>query len=220
MLAMSLKWRVIAAIASLVLAIVITFIPGLGLGYSFIFWLIFIVFLVGYFLLGTLSAASKQLNIEDIDGAERILGYTRFPNLMLKMNQAYFHLLKGMIALKRGDNKNGEELLQKSYDIGLPTDNDKAMVLLNLANMNYSKRKFSAASTQLRQIKELQVKEPSLMMKVAELEQALKVKPSGMTQMMHRGAGGRVQQRMMRAPEEGAKKKTNNRKASSKRKKK
>lgn len=220
MLAMNLKWRVIAAVASLVLAIVITFIPGLGLGYSFIFWLIFIVFLVGYFLLGTLSAASKQLQIEDFDGAERILGYTLYPNLMLKMNQAYFHLLKGMIAMKRGDSKTGEELLQKSYDIGLPTDNDKAMVLLNLASLNYTKRKFSVASTQLRQIKELPLKEPSLLMKIAELEQALKVRPSGMAQMMHRGAGGRVQQRMMKPLEEGEKKKTNNRKASSKRKKK
>ena len=65
MLAMDLKWRVIAAGSSLLLALIITFIPSLGFGYSFIFWLIFLVFVVGYFLLGTLSSASKKIQFED-----------------------------------------------------------------------------------------------------------------------------------------------------------
>ena len=163
MLAMDLKWRIIAGGASLFLALLITFIPGLGLGYSFIFWLIFIVFVVGYFLLGTLSAASKRLQFEDLDGAEQILNYTKFPNLLLKMNKAYFHLLKGMIAMKRNQYAEAEVLMQKSYDIGLPTDNDKGMVLFNLAQLNYNKRKFNAAKVQLRQIKELDIKEPMLL---------------------------------------------------------
>lgn len=216
---MDLKWRVIAAAASLLLAIVITFIPGLGFGFSFIFWLIFIVFVVGYFLLGTLSAASKRLQLEDIDGAERILGYTKYPNLLLKMNQAYFHLIKGMIAAKRGNQNEAEELLQKSYDIGLPTDNDKAMVLIQLANMNYTKRKFNIAKTQLRQIKDLNVQEPMLAAQVKNLEDALKVRPNNMQQMMYKGMGGRVQQRMVRA-QQGGQRKKNNRKPKTKRKKK
>lgn len=218
MLQMDLKWRVGAALASLVLAIVITFIPGLGLGWSFIFWLIFLVFLVGYFLLGTISAASKKLNEGDIDSAERILGYTRFPKLLLKMNQAYFQLLKGMIALQKGDKTEGEELLNDAMAKGLPTDNDKAMVLLNLAYLNYEKRKFNIAKGQVRQIKELDTSDPTVQVKVAELEQALKVRPSGMQQMMHRGMGGRAKQRMVR--QQPTQKKSNNRKASSKRKKK
>jgi tetratricopeptide (TPR) repeat protein len=220
MLAMDLKWRAIAAGASLLLALIITFIPSLGLGFSFIFWLIFLVFVAGYFLLGTLSAASKRMQFEDFDGAERILGYTKFPNLLLKMNQAYFHLLKGMIAMKRNQLNEAEELMQKAYDIGLPTNNDKAMVLFNLAQINYNKKKFNVASAQLRQIKEMGVNEPNLLHQMAQLENALKVRPSGMQQMMYRGMGGRgVQQRMIQQ-QPGEVKKSNNRKPSSKRKKK
>lgn len=218
MLAMDLKWRVIAAGASLLLALIITFIPSLGFGYSFIFWLIFIVFVVGYFLLGTLSAASKRLQFEDLDGAEKILNYTKYPNLLLKMNKAYFHLLKGMIAMKRSQYNEAETLMQTAYDIGLPTDNDKGMVLFNLAQLNYNKRKFNAAKVQLRQIKELDIKEPMLLEQVGQLEDALKVRPSGMQQMMYRGMGGRGGQRMIQ--QQPGKRKSNNRKASSKRKKK
>ena len=218
MLAMDLKWRVIAAGASLLLALIITFIPYLGFGYSFIFWLIFVVFVVGYFLLGTLSAASKRLQFEDLDGAEKVLDYTKFPNLLLKMNKAYFHLLKGMIAMKRNQYPEAETLMQRAYDIGLPTDNDKGMVLFNLAQLNYNKRKFNAAKLQLRQIKELDIKEPMLLEQVGQLESALKVRPSGMQQMMYRGMGGRGQQRVVQ--QQPGKRKSNNRKASSKRKKK
>ncbi len=217
MLAMDLKWRVIAAGSSLLLALIITFIPSLGFGFSFIFWLIFLVFVVGYFLLGTLSSASKKIQFEDLDGAERVLDYTKFPSLLLKMNKAYFHLLKGMIAMKRNEYVAAETLMQKAYDIGLPTDNDKGMVLFNLAQLNYNKRKFNAAKVQLRQIKELDIKEAMLLEQVGQLEAALKVRPGGMQQMMHRGMGGKGQRMVQQQP---GQKKSNNRKASSKRKKK
>ncbi|MGB0863310.1 MAG: hypothetical protein ACPG19_09040 [Saprospiraceae bacterium] len=215
---MDLKWRLIATVASLVLALLVNIIWGFG--WAFVFWLVFVVFVVGYFLLGTISAASERLNFGDLDGAERILGYTKFPKLLLKMNQAYFKLLQGMIAMQRKDSVKGEALLQEAYDIGLPTDNDRAMVLLNLAYSNHGKRKFQVAKGQLRQIKEMDITDITLLTKVAELEQALKVNPNGMQSMMYGGGrGGRAQQRMIR--QDGAtQKKTNNRKSSSKRKKK
>jgi hypothetical protein len=217
MLKMDLKWRLIATIASLVLALIVNIVWGFG--WAFVFWLVFIVFLVGYFLLGTISAASERLNFGDLDGAERILGYTKFPKLLLKMNQAYFKLLQGMVAMQRKDTVKGEALLQEAYDIGLPTDNDRAMVLLNLAYSNHAKRKFQVAKGQVRQIKEMDITDVTLLTKVAELDQALKVNNSGMQSMMHRGMGGRSQQRMVRQ-DPGAAPKKNNRKSSSKRKKK
>ncbi len=218
MLKMSLKWRLIATIASLVLALVLTFTAGFG--YSFIFWLIFLVFVTGYFLLGTITSASEQLNFGNIDGAEKILGYTKFPKLLLKMNQAYFHLLSGMIALQRNETEKGEELLKLALETGLPTDNDKAMVLLNLAHVNYSKRKYPLAKAQLRQIKEMDVKEPSVVSKVAELEQALKMVPSGMQAMKYRGMGGRSQQRKERQDPGKTNKKDTNKHTQKKKKRK
>ena len=134
------------------------------------------------------------------------------------MNKAYFYLLKGMIAMKRNEYTDAEMLMQKSYDIGLPTDNDKGMVLFNLAQLNYNKRKFNAAKIQLRQVKELDIKEPMLLEQVGQLENALKARPGGRQQMMHRGMGGGRGQRMIQ--QQPGQKKSNNRKASSKRKKK
>ncbi len=81
------------------------------------------------------------------------------------------------------------------------------------------KRKFNIAKGQVRQIKELDTKDPTVKLKVAELEQALKSRPQGMQAMMYKGMGGKGQ-RIVRQQPGTTQKKSNNRKSSSKRKKK
>lgn len=223
MLRMNLRLRAILASASLLIAIVLTVIPGVGFGFSFIFWIIFLVFVAGYIMFGTLSAAAKALGEQDMEGAEKALSYTLKPNWMLKMNRAYYYFIKGSIAMQRKQLGEAEGLFEKSLEIGLPTDNDKATALLYLANISYSKRKFGPAQTMLRQTKTLNITEPMLVMKIKEMEQAMKVRPQGggMAGMMY---GKKMNQRMMskaskmQEPTIGKRGVTNNRKKKKKRK--
>lgn len=189
MFTIEIRLRLALVIASLVLGIVLQ--VTMGFGYSFIFFFAFIFLVVGYFLFGTISGASKKLNEGDIVGAEKYLSYTWKPEWMLEMNQAYFSMLKGMIALQKKDSVNGEKYLLEAYEKGLPTDNEKASALLNLAYISFNKRNFPKTKSYIKTLKELNVAEPMLLVKIKELEDGLKM--SGRGNMM-----GRNQQTMMR----------------------
>ena len=103
--------------------------------FSFIFWFLFIGLTVGYFLLGTIASTGKLLNTGDIEAAERQLNYMRKPEWLLKMYRGYYYMLKGSIELQKKNVDEGERLMLKAQEIGLQTDNDKALVWLNLGQL-------------------------------------------------------------------------------------
>ena len=54
----------------------------LGFGYTWIFILIGIIFLVSYILLGTVQSAAELVQTMQFDAAEQRLSLTIFPNLL------------------------------------------------------------------------------------------------------------------------------------------
>ena len=139
------------------------------------------------------------------------------PNWLLKYYRSYYYQVEGFIKIQQKKTEEGEALLLKAREMGLPTENDKATVALQLANLSFNKRNFQKASAYIREIKNLTVTEPLIMEQVKQMEEAIKAKPT-MAQIMQmqgmRGASGRMQRQ-----EPGQKTRTNNRKPSSKRKK-
>lgn len=188
-----------------------------GFGWAFIPLIILITFLVAYILFGTIASTSKLLQAGDADAAEKNLRLTFKPNWLLKYYRSYYYQVEGFIKIQQKKTEEGEALLLKARDMGLPTENDKATVALQLANLSFNKRNFQKASAYIREIKNLTVTEPLIMEQVKQMEEAIKAKPT-MAQIMQmqgmRGASGRMQRQ-----EPGQKTRTNNRKPSSKRKK-
>ena len=118
---------------------------GVALAFAFGFWyafpllLIGIIFLVSYVLLGTVQTAAQMIEAQDLDGAEKRLNLTLNPKWLYVTNRAYYYIMKGSIAMQRGNESKAENLFKKAQTLKLPTDNERAMVQLQLAGIKKKK---------------------------------------------------------------------------------
>lgn len=186
-------------IALLPLALYLSF--EFGFWYSFPFYLFWVVFLVGYIMLGTVQSAAKMMEKMDFLGAESRLNLTLSPKLLFKTNRAYYYMLKGTIALNLKDNENAEKFLLKAKETGLSTGNEKAMVHLQLANLAAGKNNWNGALMHFRNAKKYKVTDPNLRDQMRQYEKALAnrgvLKTAGMTNRgMHTPGGKRRRPKM------------------------
>lgn len=144
-----------------------------GLGYSWILILIGLIILASYFLLGTIQSAAEFIQLQDFDGAEKRLGLTKFPRLLYVTNRAIYYVLKGTIAAQKGDTNTAEELFKTALSMNLPSDNEKAMVLLQMAGIHAKRNNWNGAKTYLNQAKKLNITEPMIKGQFDEFDKAL-----------------------------------------------
>jgi len=145
-----------------------------GFWYSFIFLLIGIGLLASYLLLGTIQSAAEMIQTMDLDGAEKRLGLTFFPKLLYVSNRAFYYIIKGTIAINRNNTSLAEGYFNQALELKLPTETEKGMVLLQLANINAQKNKWTAAQNHYREAKKLNITEPQLKNQLEEFGKALK----------------------------------------------
>jgi tetratricopeptide (TPR) repeat protein len=144
-----------------------------GFWYGFLFILAGILLLVGYVLLGTVQSAATFLQTQDFDAAQKRLDLTFFPKFLYGPNRAYYHLLRGTIGMQKQEYDYAEAEYALAQKAGLPSDNEKAMILLQLANLRAQKGNWTAAQTYVRQLKELKVTEPQLRDQIKEFDKAI-----------------------------------------------
>lgn len=145
-----------------------------GFWYAFPFFLIGIILLVGYILFGTVQSAAKMMQTMDIAGAEKRMQLTLSPRLLYSANRAYFYMLKGTIAQHNKDTDESEFYFQKAKETKLPTDNEKAMVNIQLANMQANRGNWPMAKQLYREVKSMQVTEPQIKEQVEEFGKVIK----------------------------------------------
>jgi tetratricopeptide (TPR) repeat protein len=167
-----------------------------GFWYAFPFLLIGIILLASYFLLGTVNSTAKLVQEMDIDGAEKRLGLTKFPNLLYVTNRAMYYIMKGTIATQKKDNKLAEEHFNSALALDLPTDNERGMVLLQLANINANKGNWKATKNYYREAQKLTITQQEIKDQIQMMGQALK--QSGQNKVVSRMAGSRNKGMMMR----------------------
>jgi len=166
-----------------------------GFGYSWILFLIGIALLISYLLLGTIQSASEYVQAQDFVGARKRLALTKFPNLLYVSNRAFYYIINGSIDMNEGKTSEAGEYFEKALALKLPTETERAMVLMQMANINASKNKWTAAKNYFRQAKKMNVAEPTLKQQMDQFEQAL-ANQGGMKRMG--ASGGRRGQQMMR----------------------
>jgi hypothetical protein len=147
-----------------------------GFWYGFLFILASIALSIGYFLMGTVQSAAMIMQSGDMDAVERQLNLTRYPQYLLPQNQAYYYLLKGGIAGQRKDFVAAEQHYLMAESVGLPSDNEKAMVYLALLNFRLQKNKWDEAEVYYKKLKVLNVSEPMLKEQMQQVEQVMKNK--------------------------------------------
>lgn len=165
-----------ALIALLVIGGVgLSFVKGFSLWYTFPLIIIGLVLLAGYILLGTTQSAALMMQAgASTDAVRERLKLTFFPQWLYKPLRAQFNLLHGTLAGQDKDYEKAEEYFTSAQKIGLSSDDEKAMVLLSLANFRLMKKNWSAAENYLRQVKTLNVTIPQIKEQIVEFDKAMK----------------------------------------------
>jgi len=192
-------------IGCLLLGLVLAF--TVNFWYAFPFLLIGVILAIGYILFGSVNGAAKLIQAEDFDGAEKRLKLTLKPNWLYKTQRAFYYIMKGSIAMYRKDLKNAQSLFDEALKIDLPSDNEKGMVLLQMANINAQQQKWPAAKNYYREASKLNLTEGQIKSQLDEFGKALKNRGAanvarsmgkqGM-RMMQQGSGGKRRRPKMR----------------------
>ncbi len=189
-----LKFALIAL--NLIGGIALTF--AFGFWYAFPFLLIGLGLLISYILLGTVQSTAVLVQEGRFEEAEKRMALTANPNWLYKTNRAFYYLIQGTLAMQRKDNDAAEAWLKKAEQIELPSDNEKAMVALQLANIQASKGNWTNAKVQFGKLKKLKVNEPQLKEQIKMFEKALTNRGQAKHMMGMKGGGRRKGFRNMR----------------------
>ena len=171
---------------------------GIVLAVLFGFWYAFPLLLIGlglvasYLLLGTIQSAADFMQRQDFINTEKRLALTLSPRLLYVSNRAYYYMMKGGIAQFKKQPDEAEMWLKKAESIKLPTDNEKAMVQLQLANLAAQRQKWNQAKLHFRNAKQAKVTEDAIKMQLREFEKVL----SNRGQMKQANLGGKRGQAM------------------------
>lgn len=185
-----------------------------GLLYAFPFLMAGLILLAGYFLLGTVQSAGQMmqdLNTVQDEGqrlalaneVEKQLDLTIKPEWLFSTNKAYYNMIKGTLASMRRDSDAAASFLSKAQDIGLSSDNEKAMIELQMANIAITKNKWAQAQIHLKKLKSLNVTEATIKEQIQVFEKGMKNRGSvkaarrnGMNPMQMRPGGKRRRPKM------------------------
>jgi hypothetical protein len=109
----------------------------------------------GYFKEGTVVLASKAYHNKDLVKTEQLLNEIRYPDRLKKSRRGYYEFMFGNIELKRQNLQEAERHFQIASRFPLKNENEKALVLTQLANINLGKKEFAKAGAYLEIAKEL-----------------------------------------------------------------
>jgi tetratricopeptide (TPR) repeat protein len=144
-----------------------------GFWYGFPFLLIGIGFLVSYFLLGTVQSAAQMLERQQFVDAEERLRWTIKPDWLYVTNRAFYYIMKGSIAANLNRPDEAEGYFEKAKDLKLPSDNERALIYLQLANIKASQGKWTQAKSYFHQVKKFNVTEGMLKDQIKQFEKAI-----------------------------------------------
>jgi len=132
--------------------------------------LIGIGLLASYILLGTVQSAADLMQSMKFDEAEKRLELSFKPEWLYVTNRSFYYIVKGSLAANKKDNKAAEKYFEIANSLDLPSDNEKAMVLLQLCSLNANKGNIKTAKKYFADLKKLKVTEQQIKEQVEMFE--------------------------------------------------
>ncbi len=145
----------------------------IGFSSAWYLYLASMIMLVAHFLFGNVWAAFGMLRKGKIPEAEILVNQIKRPEFLSKQHRAYYHFIKGMIALQKEELKEGEIQLKQALERGLRSSNDNAMAALNIAHIYFRQNKLDACRTYLKQSKSFSPNDLLIKQKIDEMEKVL-----------------------------------------------
>lgn len=168
---MNKKTRLLLVFLFIIIGVVLHFKNGIGSAW-YLYAAAFIL-MITHFLFGNVLTAFAHLNKGQLSKAEDIIDDIKRPDFLLKGHRAYYHFVKGMIALQHKEYPEAEKDLKQALDIGLRTSTDKALTGLNLAHMYFLQQRYPECRQYVDQVKTFGSSDLMIKDKVRELEGAL-----------------------------------------------
>lgn len=111
----------------------------------------------GYYRDGTVFLAAKAFRNKDYDQAEQLLKEVPNPDRLRRARRGYYEFILANIELHRGNDEEAEKHFQIASRFPLSSSNDKALILLQLANLNLKKRQFDRVRAYVDKAKTLKI---------------------------------------------------------------
>jgi len=151
--------------------IILTFFQGLVWSWPLI--LVGLILLASYIFLGTIQSAAQLVQESKFDEAENRLALTFKPGWLYVTNRAMYYIMKGSISMQKNDTKQAEDYFDTALNMKLPSDNEKGMVLLQMAGIKGQQNKWNAAKNYFREAKKLNITEGQLKEQLNMFEKAI-----------------------------------------------
>ena len=109
----------------------------------------------GYYKEGTVVLAAKAYHNQDLIKTERLLKQIKNPDRLKRSRRGYYEFMYGNVELKRGNYPEAEWHFQIASRFPLKNENERGIVLTQLANLNLRKKEFKKAKAYIEIAKEL-----------------------------------------------------------------
>ena len=121
----------------------------IGIGIALLIW--------GYFREGTVVMAAREFHAKNYDGAEELLKEIEDPDKLGRHRRGFYEFIYGNVELHRQNYEQAEKHFQIASNFPLRHQNDKAIVLVHLANLNLRKKDFDRAAAYVERAKSYKI---------------------------------------------------------------
>ena len=111
----------------------------------------------GYFREGTVVMASREFHKKNYDRAEELLQEIADPDKLSPHRRGFYEFIYGNLELNRHNFDQAEKHFQIASNFPLRNQNDKAIVLVHLANINLRKKEHERAKAYVEKAKSLKI---------------------------------------------------------------
>ena len=106
---------------------------------------------------GTVFMATQAFQRQDYERTRTLLDDIKRPDLLRKKRRNYYEFMRGNLALKEEDYDAAERHFQIASRLPFRRPNDKAIILINLANINLRKQDFERVKAYIEVARKLEV---------------------------------------------------------------
>jgi hypothetical protein len=114
-------------------------------------------FVWSHFREGTVVLAAEAFKNKEYDKARRYLADIKNPEYLRKTRRSYYEFISGSLALQLLDDESAERHFQIASRLPFRKPNDKAIILVHLANINLRKKDYERVRAYLARASELEV---------------------------------------------------------------
>lgn len=119
------------------------------IGISMLIW--------GYFREGTVVMAAREFHDKNYARAEELLKEIEDPDRLSRRRRGFYEFIYGNLELHRNNYEEAEQHFQIASKFPLRNQNDKAIVLVHLANLNLRKKDYERANAYIEKAKTLKI---------------------------------------------------------------